>query len=590
MPLLRPGLWGFCVLSALASLSATADPAAAVIVTNASDTYRTGWYPDQASLTPALVAGPGFMQRFATPIQGQIYAQPLVANNTLFVATEMNWIYRLDPETGHIMWSRQVGPPWNPDDIGCGDLTPWVGITGTPVINTATNTAYFFSKTYASGTSGPAAWFAHGVDIITGKERLGFPVQITGAAQNGGQIFDATHQLQRPGLLLLDGVVYAAFGGHCDISPWQGWIVGVSVFGRIKAMWTARATLDGDGAAIWQSGGGLISDGAGRIIATTGNGGSPLTPTPGSNPPVDLGESVVRLAVQTDGTLQATDFFTPQDAASMDEFDLDLGSGSPMAFPDAYFGTAAHPHLAVEVGKPGIVYMLDRDNLGGCQTGPGGTDNVINETNTSCCGVWSRPSVWPGDGGYIYFPTDTAPLQFFQYGLDAVGNPNLTLAGASSDNFGFGSSATIVTSNGTQSGSALVWIVYMHDGSGANAELRAYDPVPSGGVGILRYSAPVGTGTKFNPPGAANGRIYVGAADGNVRMFGPPLIRLNLGENVGTGAIHLQWSGGNPPYTLERAEDPDFKTNPTVLLDHQPTTTFDDPVLGDGKTYYYRVR
>jgi hypothetical protein len=587
MRLVRPGWGGFFVLSALASLVAT--PASAVIVTNASDTYRTGWYPDQASLTPALVAGPGFMQRFATPIQGQIYAQPLVANNTLFVATEMNWIYRLDPETGQIVWSRQVGPPWNPGDIGCGDLVPWVGITGTPAINTATNTAYFFSKTYVSGTSGPAAWFAHGVDIITGKERLGFPVAITGAAQNGGQLFDATHELQRPGLLLMDGVVYAAFGGHCDFSPWQGWIVGVSTLGRIKAMWTARATLGGDGAAIWQSGGGLISDAPGQIIATTGNGGSPLTPTPGGSPPVDLGESVVRLAVQTDGTLQATDFFTPHDADTMDQFDLDLGSGAPMAFPDAYFGTAAHPHLAVEVGKSGIVYLLDRDNLGGC-AGTGGTDNVINETNTSCCGVWSRPSVWPGDGGYVYFPTDTSPLQFFRYGLDAAGKPALTLAGASSDNFGFGSSATIVTSNGTQSGSALVWVVHMQNGSGANAELRAYDPVPSGGVGVLRYSALVGTGTKFNPPGAANGRIYVGAADGTVRMFGPPLIRLDLGENAGTGSIHLQWSGGNPPYTLERAEDPDFKTNPTVLLDHQPTTTFDDPVLGDGKTYYYRVR
>ena len=89
---LSPGWRGFFVLSALSALSAIPDPASAVIVTNASDTYRTGWYPDQASLTPALVAGPGFMQRFATPIQGQIYAQPLVANNTLFVATEINWI------------------------------------------------------------------------------------------------------------------------------------------------------------------------------------------------------------------------------------------------------------------------------------------------------------------------------------------------------------------------------------------------------------------------------------------------------------------------------------------------------------------
>jgi outer membrane protein assembly factor BamB len=564
------------------------DPASAAVVTNASDTYRTGWYPDQASLTPGLVASTAFAQRFSTPIQGQVYAQPLVANNTLFVATEENWIYRLDPETGQVQWSEQVAPPWNPADIGCDDLTPWIGITGTPVIDTATNTAYFFSKTYAIGTSGPATWYAHAVDIITGNERPGFPVEIKGTAENGGQVFDATQELQRPGLLLLDGVVYAAFGGICDISPWQGWVVGVATSGQLKAMWTSHATLDGDGAAIWQSGGGLISDGKGRILFATGNGGAPTSPIPGSRPPADLGESVVRLAVQTDGTLQAADFFTPYDALNMDNLDLDLGSGGPMAFPDAYFGTATHPHLAIEVGKTGTVYMLDRDNLGGCQNGPLATDNVINEI--SSIGVWSRPSVWPGDGGFVYFPTNDRPLQFFQYGLDAEGKPTLTLAGTSSDAFGFGSSATIVTSNGTASGSALVWVIYMPDGTGANAELRAYDPIPSGGTGVLSYSAPVRTASKFNPPGAANGRIYVGARDGNVLMFGPTLVSLIVDQTTSAGSVHLQWSGGNAPYTLERAEDPDFKVNPTVLLDHQTVTSFDDPVLGDAQNYYYRVR
>jgi iron transport multicopper oxidase len=577
------------LLLLLGSAALAGSPVLAAIVTNAADPLRTGWYPDEASLTPALVASPAFMQVFSTPVQGQVYAQPLVANNTLFIATEENWIYRLDPETGQIQWSRQVAPPWDPADIGCGDLTPWVGITGTPLIDDATNTAYFFSKTYASGTSGPAAWFAHAVDFITGKEKPGFPAAIAGTAQNGGQLFDATHQLQRPGLLLLDGVVYAAFGGHCDLSPWQGWVVGVSTTGQLKAMWTAHATLDGDGAAIWQSGGGLVSDGTGRILFATGNGGAPTSPIPGTNPPADLGESVVRLAVQIDGTLRAADFFTPDDAQAMDDSDLDLGSGGLMAFPNGSFGTPAHPHLAIQVGKTGTVYMLDRDNLGGCQEGPLATDNVINEIAAGG-GVWSRPSLWPGDGGYVYIPTSDGPLQFFQYGLDTTGLPTLTPAGSTPDNFGFGSSATTVTSNGTATGSALVWIISMADGSGANAELRAYDPIPSAGAGVLRYAAPVGTATKFNPPGAANGRIYVGAGDGNVLMFGPPLIALTVDVDIGTGMVHLQWSGGNAPYTLERAEDADFKLNRTVLLNHQTTTSFDDPVAGSGKNSYYRVR
>src|SRR5262249_13316618 len=161
-------------------------------------------------------------------------------------------------------------------------------------------------------------------------------------------------------------------------------------------MWTTRATLGGDGAAIWQSGGGLVSDGPGRILFATGNGGSPTSPIPGSSPPDDLGESVVHLTVQLDRTLRAVDFFTPHDADVLDLSDLGLGSGGLMALPNAYFGTLAHPHLAIEVGKTGLVYMLDRDDLGGCQEGPLGTDNVINEIETTG-GVWSRPSVWPGD-------------------------------------------------------------------------------------------------------------------------------------------------------------------------------------------------
>ena len=75
-----------------------------------------------------------------------------------------------------------------------------------------------------------------------------------------------------------------------------------------------------------------------------------------------------------------------------------------MALPDGYFGTAAIPHLAVEVGKEGYVYLLNRDNLGGMDEGPDGTDDVVGRYGPNG-GVWSSPAVWPGDGGYIYIPT-----------------------------------------------------------------------------------------------------------------------------------------------------------------------------------------
>jgi hypothetical protein len=86
------------------------------VTTAAKDELRTGWYPDQTTLTPGLVSGGTFGPQFSTPVDGQVYAQPLVANNTLLVATETNNIYGLDPGNGARRWSRNLGTPWNPAD------------------------------------------------------------------------------------------------------------------------------------------------------------------------------------------------------------------------------------------------------------------------------------------------------------------------------------------------------------------------------------------------------------------------------------------------------------------------------------------
>ncbi len=319
------------------------------------------------------------------------------------------------------------------------------------------------------------------------------------------------------------------------IWPWEGWIAGVTESGSLQTMWTTAATgTDASpdaGAGIWMSGGGLVSDGPGQILFATGNGASNTGPIPGDTPPPDLGESVVRLAVQPDGSLKAVDFFSPYDAATLDQSDLDFGSGSPVALPDGYFGTAAIPHLAVEVGKEGYVYLLNRDNLGGMDEGPDGTDDVVGRYGPNG-GVWSSPAVWPGDGGYVYIPTASGSvatsgsagvMDAYQYAVNGTGTPTLNLVGQSPDAFGFGSSAPVVTSDGTTSGSALVWTVWSADGTGAGAQLRAYDPVPVDGVLQLVWSAPVGVSSKFNPPGVADNRLYVGTRDGHVLGFGAPV-------------------------------------------------------------------
>jgi hypothetical protein len=525
---------------ALLALLCTA-PALAAGVTSSGDDLRTGWYPDQPSLTPQLVSGGTFGQLWSTPVDGQVYAQPLLANGTLLVATENNKVYGLNPATGAMKWAAplNLGTPWKAADIGCGDLTPNIGVTASPVIDAATNTAYMTHKTYASGTTGAARWYMDAIDLATGTEKAGFPVQLSGTAQNSpAQTFQPTTELQRPGLLLLDGVVYASFGAHCDITPYQGWIFGVSTAGAVTARWVANQT--GNGAGIWQSGAGLTSDGSGSILLSTGNGGAPNAAILGSTPPPNLGESVVRLRVQADGSLKATDFFAPFDAFSLDSWDADFASGGVTGLPSPSFGTLALPHLAVAVGKQGYVYLLNRDDLGGSRQGPSGADRVVQRIGPYG-GVWSRAGVWPGDGGWIYIPTasggnsaagSSGNLRVYQYGLSGGGQPALSLQATSTDAFGFSSSAPMITSDGTTSGSALVWMIWTPNGAGTGAQLRAYDPVPVAGKPVLRWSAPIGTSAKFATPGVGAGRLYVGTRDGHVLGFGSPVTPVLTGSAV----------------------------------------------------------
>jgi hypothetical protein len=95
----------------------------------------------------------------------------------------------MNPSTGEVRWQRQVGAPWKPGEVGCADLAPDIGVTATPVVDESTQTAYFTSKTYASGTSGPARWNLHAVDVTTGESRPGFPVELKGTAPNADQPF-----------------------------------------------------------------------------------------------------------------------------------------------------------------------------------------------------------------------------------------------------------------------------------------------------------------------------------------------------------------------------------------------------------------
>ncbi|GAC1464882.1 MAG: hypothetical protein PVSMB5_06100 [Ktedonobacteraceae bacterium] len=499
------------------------------------------WYSDQPGLSPSQVSGGHFGQQFNTPVDGQIYAKPEVQNGVLFIGTETNNIYGINASTGAQLWTRKLGTPFDPSILKCADISPTIGVTSTPAIDPATNTAYFTS---AANVNGAAFYYMYAVNIATGADRPGFPVTIQGTAANAPtHTFTAKTELQRPALLLMNGVVYAAFGGHCDRKPYEGWIIGVSTAGKITTLWTDQAGTDtatARGGGIWQSGGGLVSDGDGQILFSTSNGVPPAASTLGNANPSNLAQSLVRLTVQPGGSLKSTDFFSPYDADLLNLNDSDFGSGGPVGLPQQYFGTPAYPHLMIADGKQGYIYMLNADNLGG-RGGAKGPDAVINRIGPNG-GLWSSPALWPGGGGYIYTTTaqggkGSGALKAYHYSLDGTGKPTLSLVGTSPDAFGFGSSSPVVTSDGLTTGSALVWTIWEPNMSGSNGQLRAYNAVPAAGKMQMVYSAPIGTANKFTPTGIYNNHVYVGTRDGHVLCFGAPVNNVLSGSPLDLGTV-----------------------------------------------------
>ena len=529
-----------------ASLSMAAS-AHADVVTVSDDDQRTGWDQNEPALSPGAVAGSDFGQLFSTAITGQVYAQPLVVGTTVIVGTEENYVYGIDSETGAIRWQVYLGPSWPASTIGCGDLVPDIGITSTPVYDPSSGYIYLTAKVNDGTTAKVPHYYLYALSAATGAIRPGWPVTIGGSPSNDStNTFNSELQLQRPGLLLQNGSVYMGFGGHCDDGAYRGYVVGVNTTSQALHMWTDEAGANASGSGIWQSGGGIVSDGSTGMFIATGNGVTPPVGA-GTSPPTTLSESVVHLVVAADGTISASDFFAPADAATLDANDQDLASGGPVALPDAEFGTAADPHLMTVIGKDGRLFLLNRDSLGGRGQGANGGDEVVGETQLS--GVWGHPAVWGGDGGYVYVDESNSHLVALAYGLTGTGQPSFRVAGTSQETFGYTSGSPVVTSSGTASGSALVWVIQSSGPTGTDGNLLVYNAVPSTGVLTLLRSWPLGTVTKFSVPATANGRVYVGTRDGHLLAFGAPTTQALQGSLVGFGSV-AAGSAGTATATL----------------------------------------
>jgi hypothetical protein len=511
------------------------------------DNARTGWNPFEGTLTAANVSQ--LKQLFTKELDGTVYAQPLYVphvlipgkglHNVVYVATENDTVYAFDADTNQPpLWQRSLIPPGeqivveadisdNTTHDSCNNIAPVIGITSTPVIDLTTHTMYVVAKTKkVSGSNTSFHYRIYALDITTGVDRVA-PVEIAGSVPGTGDpndghghvVFDPHWHLNRPGLLLSNGVLYVAFGSHCDkhLASYHGWVFGYdgSTLNQLGVFATTPDTPSGStsAAGVWQGGMGLAADPQGFIYFTTGNGNFNANVS-GKR---DYGDTVIKLQ----NNFTVSDYFTPSDQPTLLAQDIDLGSGGVLIPPDP-------PHLPsvlVACGKDGNVLLVNRNNMG--RFTPGGPDKLVQfppvqlrpgAQITDLSGVWGGPAYYNnGQQQFVYYCGSGGQLKAYLFlgsalSLSKIGsNPN-----QSPDTFpGEGGTTPNVSSNLQMPATAVVWAIARQN----PLRLQAFDATNLRVKLFDGNAGPWNSGGAFIEPTVVNGKVYVASSE-QLRVFG----------------------------------------------------------------------
>ena len=585
------------------------------VLTGHNDPGRTGMNSSELVLTPSNVNTSTFGKLFAYPVQGQVYAQPLYVSNlaipgngthnVILVVTQNNDVYALDADSNAgpgagVLWHVNLGLAAAMPNSYFGnrygpyhDINPQVGITGTPVIDLASGTMYLDS--FTNDAVGVYSHHIHALSITTGLDKttpmlVSATVKGAGVGGNGTTIpFSATHALQRPALSLLNGVLYVAYSGYADTDPYHGWILGfdpatlqvTKVFNTTPGVSTDANPGEG---GIWQTGSGLASDGS-RFFFLVGNGDynpavgnfsdSFLQVTPDASTPA---------APNLNGYgLKATDYFTPFNEQSLADADADLGSAGVVVLPDQ---PGAFPHEVIGGGKQGVIYVVNRDNMGQHTTT---VDNVIQKVSLGH-GNFNSPAYF---NSAIYYHAVGDVLKKF-----TLTNGLLSAAPSAQTAISYGGQGATpsVSSNGIANG--IVWDMEF---SGSHEVLHAYDAntlaqLYNSNQNVTRDQ--MGIGVKFIVPTVADGHVFVGST-GALTVYGliaPPITAPAAPSGlaatpVGATAISLTWidnSNNESGFKIERSTD--NVSFVQIGLASANATTYTDSTLVPSTLYYYRIR
>jgi hypothetical protein len=516
------------VTSNIVTLTVNAASSNVDVTTYHYDNLRTGQNTNETILTPANVTSSRFGKLGAFAVDGKIDAQPLYLSNVaipnkgnkniLYVVTEHDSVFAFDADsvsgsTSGFLWMTpvlQVGETPS-DDRNCGQVSPEIGITSTPVIDRARKALYLIavSKTSAGGY----VHRLHALDLTTGSELFGGPTVISATypgsganSINGMVTFDAAQYNERPGLLQIGGMIYTTWGSHCDANPYTSWVMSYSA-DTLKQTGVLNLVPNGDGGGIWMSAAAPAADAAGNIYFIVGNGDFGTTlDTKGFPGNQNCGNCFAKISSTPMALL---DYFTPLNTVSASNADVDFGSGGPVLLPDIVDASGTTRHLAVGAGKDQHIYVVDRDNMGKFNATQ---NNIYQEiTGQLADGMWSKPSYF---NNTLYFAAVTDSLKAFPITSAKLA----TLPSSQSANhFGYPGATPAISANGTTNG--IVWAVE----NNTNGILHAYDAT---NLAMELYNSNQAAGgrdqfadNKYITPVITNGRVYVGTPS-SVVVFG----------------------------------------------------------------------
>jgi outer membrane protein assembly factor BamB len=490
------------------------------VLTFHNDPQRLGWDSHERVLTHAAVSGGHFGKLWETQTDGQVYGEPLYVSglktaghrvDAVIAATERNVVVALDAKTGRELWSSgMLAKPLNEAQYdNCMNIRPWHGITSTPVIDRGSDTVYVCGITQPTLRQVYLVW---ALDLVTGKVKQSWPVTLHGTYK--GLKFEAGQLTQRGALNLVNGYLYIPFSSRCDIDEWHGWVIGLDVRHPEREPRAFSPCLSVFGGGIWGSAG-VAADRAGDLYCVTGNGGYNLDK--GGD---DVCESILRLHPENDRLSfdRAKGYYVPKNYADLDNADADLGGSSTIVIPDLPGPT---PHVTLTGGKDGLVYMVNRDNLGGL----GGELFKVREFGSDNSDYFSdiktTPAYFRKTGRHFVFfsgnltgPSGKGGVIALEIVLGPKGTPVLKYT------WGLPAAlhqpgAVTVSSNGENE--PIVWVVESNKDDGDFGPPGVLYAIDATSGNVLYRSDSNGDhdlivdARKFCCPTVADGRVYVGS-------------------------------------------------------------------------------